>query len=82
MSAGLQCSCCISFKAGDTEAHQEKPVLEGAVTLTAKLLCQSHIFRSSPGQDKQALAFRAEYSGSQVWYGGWGFSVGVDLFPH
>lgn len=59
--------CWVHLKDGDTEAHQEKLLLEGAVVLTAKLFYQ-------PRTREQGLAFRAERSGSQVWYGGQGFS--------
>lgn len=47
--------CCVHFRAGDTEAHQEKPLWEGAATLTARLPCQSRGVPLSPRQDSGPL---------------------------
>lgn len=74
--------CWVHLKDGDTEAHQEKLLLEGAVVLTAKLFYQSHAALSSPGQESRALLSELNAVGHRCGMVGRDFLIGVDMHSH
>lgn len=79
---GFTVFCCVHFKDGDTEVHQEKPLLEGAVTLTSKLVCQSHAALASPGQESRALLSELNTVGHRCGMVGGHFPIGADIHSH
>lgn len=74
--------CWVHLKDGDTEAYQEKSLLEGVVVLTAKLFYQSHAALSSPGQEGRALLSELNAVGHRCGMVGGDFPIGVDIHSH